>query len=159
MLANMTSPGCLSFAYSPWGRHRGNLCRRRSCRYSRCHICSHYKSLVVRNKDRLGCRYHRSLCWMPVECKDDCQGVSNRGRLTQHALTVALELQGTKELSVIAMPWVLKHLFSARATYSSGANKKMERMLRQRKQLSRELCSMGKEEWRTKEREGERELP
>jgi hypothetical protein len=62
---------------------------------------------------------------------------------------------------VIAIPWVLKHLFSARAIYISEANKKMERMLRQRKQLSRELCSVEEEERRKKERkrQREREMP
>lgn len=39
---------------------------------------------------------------------------------------------------MIAMPWALKHLLSARAMYSSEANKKMKRMLRQRKQSNRE---------------------
>jgi hypothetical protein len=95
----------------------------------------------VRSRDLLGCRCHRFLCLTPSECKHNSQSPSRPEILTQHALSVAVELQGTKEPSVIAMPWALKHLLSARATYSSEANKKMKRILRQRRQSNRELCS------------------
>jgi hypothetical protein len=49
---------------------------------------------------------------------------------------------------VIAIPWALKHLFSARATYSSEASKKMERMMGQKKLLNTGLCSIEKMEKR-----------
>jgi len=65
------------------------------------------------------------------------------GILTQQALSVALELQGTKEPSVIAAPWVLKHLLSALATHSSDANRKTKRMVKAEKAIEQRIVQYG----------------